>query len=111
MPISSELGNISPWLVTPGGAWTERQLSHHAKVPAAHLVGDTAVRALRVICERGCLSGACCGEQAPRPHVPVPPPAQALTEALLDNCSCNCLAAKLVVLSDEWEHADAFVAK
>jgi len=66
VPISSELGNISPWLVTPGGAWTERQLSHHAK---------------------------------------------ALTEALLDNCSCNCLAAKLVVLSDEWEHADAFVAK
>jgi hypothetical protein len=66
VPITSELGNITPWVVTPGGAWTERQLEHHAR---------------------------------------------ALTEALLDNCSCNCLAAKVVVIWDDWEHTDAFVSK
>jgi len=64
VPITSELGNISPWIVVPGGAWKDRELKHHV---------------------------------------------QALTQAVVNNSSANCLAAKVVLLSDTWEHADHFM--
>jgi len=64
VPITSELGNVSPWIVTPVGAWKDRELRHHAK---------------------------------------------ALAEAVVHNSGANCLAAKVVLLSDSWSRADRFV--
>jgi len=64
VPITSELGNISPWIVAPGGAWSEKELTHHVK---------------------------------------------ALTEAVVNNSGANCLAAKVVLLADSWEHTNRFM--
>jgi acyl-CoA reductase-like NAD-dependent aldehyde dehydrogenase len=64
VPISSELGCVTPWLVVPG-QWSSEEITHHARM---------------------------------------------LTEAIANNCSCNCLAPKVVMLADGWEQADEFVA-
>lgn len=51
VPMHSELGCVTPWLVAPG-PWSEAELEHHAR---------------------------------------------ALAQAVLNNCSCNCLSAKVGV--------------
>lgn len=64
VPISSELGCVTPWLVVPG-QWSDDEITHHARM---------------------------------------------LAESVANNCSCNCLAPKVVMLADGWEQGDAFVA-
>ncbi|PSC71464.1 NAD-dependent aldehyde dehydrogenase [Micractinium conductrix] len=64
VPITSELGCVTPWLVVPG-PWEDKEIQHHAR---------------------------------------------ALAEGLASNCSCNCLAPKVIMLAEEWPQADAFVA-
>lgn len=65
VPITSELGCVTPWLVVPG-PWTEAELDHHVRQ---------------------------------------------LVTCVWDNCSCNCLAPKVLLLPDGWEHADTFLLK
>ncbi|KAL4457777.1 hypothetical protein ABPG75_012642 [Micractinium tetrahymenae] len=64
VPITSELGCVTPWLVVPG-LWSDKDVTHHAR---------------------------------------------ALAEALSSNCSCNCLAPKVLLLAEGWPQADQFVA-
>ncbi|EFN58802.1 hypothetical protein CHLNCDRAFT_140596 [Chlorella variabilis] len=64
VPISSELGCVTPWLVVPG-EWSEKELTHQSR---------------------------------------------ALAEALASNCSCNCLAPKVILMAEGWAQADQFVA-
>lgn len=65
VPITSELGCITPWLVVPG-PWTDEDVNHQA---------------------------------------------QCIAEAVAQNVSCNCLAAKVVMLPDGWDKADALMNK
>lgn len=63
VPITSELGCVTPWLLVPG-PWNEAEITHHAR---------------------------------------------ALAQGLAANCSCNCLAPKVILLPEGWEQADQFV--
>lgn len=63
VPITSELGCVTPWIITPG-PWTDEDVKHHA---------------------------------------------QALAEGIGNNVSCNCLAAKLVLLPSTWDKTELFV--
>jgi len=65
VPITSELGCVTPWLVVPG-PWSDEDISHQA---------------------------------------------QCIAEAVAQNVSCNCLAAKVVLLPDGWDKADALMNK
>lgn len=59
VPITSELGCVTPWLVVPG-PWSEAEVTHHARQ---------------------------------------------LANAVINNCSCNCLAPKVsvtAVRSEAW---------
>lgn len=64
VPMTSELGCVTPWLVVPG-AWSDKEITHHARQ---------------------------------------------LSEGLASNCSCNCLAPKVVLLAEGWAQAPPFVA-
>lgn len=65
VPMTSELGCVTPWVVAPG-AWSEEELTHQAR---------------------------------------------ALTEGMANNVSCNCLAAKVILLAEGWEQGDALIAR
>lgn len=125
---------MTPWLVVPG-RWSEAEITHHARALAEgallrrqrqRLAGRRAPR---------CLPGplAAAGGGGPRgrqcwpwlllqalctpPYLPPHPlprlqprPHDLRRAALSSNCSCNCLAPKVVLLAEGWDQGGAFVA-
>lgn len=114
VPITSELGCVTPWLVVPG-PWSEAELEHHARA----LTEGARCRRAGGGPPDGCLPalldgcGACsaCSPTRSRSALPAPTPTPRRSSGIASNCSCNCLAPKLVMLAEGWQQGDQFIAK
>lgn len=102
---------MTPWLVTPG-PWSDKDLEHHTRQLAEGVGGRrcAALPRLRDLAHH---------KQVPVlfPSIPttiLPPFCPSLPvlpqTGLASNCSCNCLAPKVILLAADWPQADAFVA-
>ena len=63
VPISSELGCITPWVVFPGAKWEQPELLHHARALAIAFMDNNScnclspkVRCATVSCRANCAS-------------------------------------------------------
>lgn len=114
VPITSELGCVTPWLVTPG-PWSAKEIEHHARALAEGVeIGRAGLweGGLQKAARRGIADSS---SPKPQPrlasHPPCPRPrSPRATAGVAANCSCNCLAPKVVLLAEEWDQADAFIA-
>ena len=102
---------MTPWLVTPG-PWSDKDLEHHTRQLAEGEGGRPLRRAAQA-------AGSCAPQTSPCPisinpnhHPPslLSPPSCVAPNSLASNCSCNCLAPKVILLAADWPQADAFVA-
>ena len=114
--MTSELGCVTPWLVVPG-AWSDKEITHHARqlsegqwsrpLGAANECSCSWCHWLCSIHDSRWFVAQSC---APFPSLPAPLPSSVPATGLASNCSCNCLAPKVVLLAEGWAQAPAFVA-